>query len=352
VRGFAPVQVPEADVQRFTAEYLPRLPDAVTVRIGRDVAGARTRTTLRVVVTGLDEFALEVHWAWDRGGTGRRDRAAEEAVIDAVRNALPDGLLPHGARPADVPSFTGLPAPARLTGMAAVRFAHTAVPALAALDDIDLDVVGELPAYREAGEAPVVTFDALRPPDRDWYDLSVSVHVGGEGVPFVQLFTALVQGRSHLVLPSGRYLPLRKGAFAELIDLIEESRGLDEAPEGALRLSRYDTAAWERLEQLGVVEGRARAWRDAARLVTRAASRAEHVPPPGVTAILRPYQRVGFGWLATLYESGLGGVLADDMGLGKTLQTLALVQHVREKRLSDRPFLVVAPTSVVPTWQS
>jgi SNF2 family DNA or RNA helicase len=38
------------------------------------------------------------------------------------------------------------------------------------------------------------------------------------------------------------------------------------------------------------------------------------------------------------------------MGLGKTLQVLALVQHVRETSPSDRPFLVVAPTSVVSTW--
>jgi SNF2 family DNA or RNA helicase len=40
------------------------------------------------------------------------------------------------------------------------------------------------------------------------------------------------------------------------------------------------------------------------------------------------------------------------MGLGKTLQALALICHVREQRLSDRPFLVVAPTSVVYNWEA
>jgi SNF2 family DNA or RNA helicase len=214
-------------------------------------------------------------------------------------------------------------------------------------------MVGELPRYREAREAPVLTFDALRPTDRDWYDLGVSVHVEGEGVPFVRLFTALVKGHTHLVLPSGLYFPLRDGRFADLIALIEESRGLAEAPEhSALRVSRYDTGTWDRLEQLGVVEGQARAWREIARAVAQAPSQSAHEPPGALTATLRPYQRAGFGWLATLYEHGLGGVLADDMGLGKTLQTLALVQHVRERQLSDRPFLVVAPTSVVPVWQS
>ena len=67
---------------------------------------------------------------------------------------------------------------------------------------------------------------------------------------------------------------------------------------------------------------------------------------------MRPYQRDGFAWLATLWELGLGGVLADDMGLGKTLQTLALFCHAREADPSLGPFLVVAPTSVVPGWVS
>src|SRR5919108_514789 len=38
------------------------------------------------------------------------------------------------------------------------------------------------------------------------------------------------------------------------------------------------------------------------------------------------------------------------MGLGKTLQTLALICHARERGGDAGPFLVVAPTSVVPGW--
>ncbi len=350
VRGFAPVHVPSADVGPFTAEFLPRLPDAVTLRTTGDVPRPEHLTALRVTITPLDDFSLDVRWTWDRGPTGRRDVAAEHRIVDAVQRALPNGLLPDGARPDDVPSFTGLPSPAWLTGAAAVRFAQTALPALAVVDGVILDVIGELPRYREARAAPVMSFDALRPTDRDWYDLTVSVNVDGEQVPFVNIFTALVKGRSHLVLPSGLTMSLRDGRFAELIGLIEEGRGLAEGPEGTLRVSRYDTAVWDGLTRLGELEGRARAWQEAARAVAQAPVLVAHVPPDGLTATLRPYQRAGFGWLAALYENGLGGVLADDMGLGKTLQTLALVQHVREKSLSDRPFLVVAPTSVMSTW--
>ena len=77
---------------------------------------------------------------------------------------------------------------------------------------------------------------------------------------------------------------------------------------------------------------------------------ADHDPPAAIEAELRPYQREGFGWLASLWELGLGGILADDMGLGKTLQTLALLCHAREREPGVGPFLVVAPTSVVPGW--
>ena len=38
------------------------------------------------------------------------------------------------------------------------------------------------------------------------------------------------------------------------------------------------------------------------------------------------------------------------MGLGKTLQALALICHARERDPGVGPFLVVAPTSVVPNW--
>jgi SNF2 family DNA or RNA helicase len=73
-------------------------------------------------------------------------------------------------------------------------------------------------------------------------------------------------------------------------------------------------------------------------------------PPDGLTARLRPYQETGYSWLSFLQEYGLGGVFADDMGLGKTVQTLAMILRARAKDPSGAPFLVVAPTSVVPNW--
>lgn len=73
-------------------------------------------------------------------------------------------------------------------------------------------------------------------------------------------------------------------------------------------------------------------------------------PPPGLTATLRPYQGRGYAWLEFLTRWGLGACLADDMGLGKTVQTLALLQRLREAGES-RPALLICPTSLVGNWR-
>ena len=56
--------------------------------------------------------------------------------------------------------------------------------------------------------------------------------------------------------------------------------------------------------------------------------------PASFRGHLRPYQERGLAWLAFLGDLGLGGILADDMGLGKSVQTLALLDHERVRRLS------------------
>lgn len=66
---------------------------------------------------------------------------------------------------------------------------------------------------------------------------------------------------------------------------------------------------------------------------------------------LRDYQKVGYDWLYFLREFGFNGILADDMGLGKTLQTLCLLQKLKEEKVKN-PFLVVVPTSLVFNWKS
>lgn len=71
--------------------------------------------------------------------------------------------------------------------------------------------------------------------------------------------------------------------------------------------------------------------------------------PGGLDRVLREYQKVGFKWLKTLADYGLGGILADDMGLGKTLQVLTFLLSEKEEK-GPMPSMIVAPTSLVYNW--
>ncbi len=75
-------------------------------------------------------------------------------------------------------------------------------------------------------------------------------------------------------------------------------------------------------------------------------------PPDGLQATLRPYQQYGYSWLHFARRWGLGVILADDMGLGKTIQTLTMVQQLKEEMNGlPAPVLLICPTSVVTNWE-
>ncbi len=71
---------------------------------------------------------------------------------------------------------------------------------------------------------------------------------------------------------------------------------------------------------------------------------------PNFRGTLRLYQKTGYNWLCFLYRYNLGGCLADDMGLGKTVQTLALLQKVRDDGRLERT-VIAAPVSTLANWE-
>jgi superfamily II DNA or RNA helicase len=353
------VNVPARDEERFLLEFCPTLCRRVTLRSSDssvqlpEVAPA----TLVLSVGHVGGHRVTLEWARGRAGTSwredlresgghPRDRADTDAVVAAVLSALgpqPElfELTPWGERL--IPSSC-------LEGMTAVRFVSELLPALGKIPGVEIEQVGTVLDYREAAEAPVVSLGGSESGEGDWFDLLVEVTVGGEDVPFQQLFVALAEGQSHLILPSGTYFSLDRDELRQLAAIIAEARALHDAPDGNVRLSRFQASLWEDLCRLGVVTAQAGAWEAAVRALSGATERVEHPTPSGLHAILRPYQQVGFNWLVFLYQHRLGGVLADDMGLGKTLQALALMCHTKEQGLTTAPYLVVAPTSVVQNW--
>jgi superfamily II DNA or RNA helicase len=365
--GDEAVRIPEQDEGRFLAEYYPRLLEQVDV-VSLDGSVDLPRPAppaLELTVASLGGHRIQLRWGW-RYALGdhrrheplvapsslvprHRDLAAEAGIVGRVTAVLSAGSdLTGAAGPVDGDE---------LDGVATARFLTEIVPRLRELPDLDvrLELDGERD-YRQVDAAPVIEFTAppsdgpTGPGANDWFDLAVSVRVDGRQVPFEPLFVALAQEQEHLLLDDGMWFSLDRPEFAALARLIAESRELLDAPAETLRIGRYHAGIWEDVESIGSIKGQVESWREAVRALSEVTELPRHEPPAGLDAELRPYQATGFDWLATLYDLGLGGILADDMGLGKTLQTLALVLRARELGQADRPFLVVAPTSVVATW--
>ncbi|QEN05591.1 hypothetical protein EW093_12995 [Thiospirochaeta perfilievii] len=70
----------------------------------------------------------------------------------------------------------------------------------------------------------------------------------------------------------------------------------------------------------------------------------------GFKGKLRDYQKAGYNWLQFLHKNSLNGCLADDMGLGKTVQTLALLQSLKDQNKFKTSLLVV-PVVTMGNWE-
>jgi superfamily II DNA or RNA helicase len=341
-----------AEQHAFRARYYPRLRHAATI-ISTDGSfdpPEVSEPTLVLQAAYGDEHDLEVGWEWAyRVGesefrlpltasaeedTGEyRDIAAERAILDR----LPQTTAPGGG--------------ARLLrGLDTMRFTTEVLPLLRDQAGVAMEITGEAPSYRETTARIAVSADE-RPGEHDWFDLGITITAADGQVSFTDVFKALSRGDTHLLLPDGAYFSLDKPELQALKNLIEEARALRDQPgDGPLAISRFQASLWDELAALGVVSRQAAAWQRQVQGLLHADGIDRTSPPATVHAELRPYQLDGFRWLAFLWRHRLGGILADDMGLGKTLQTLTLISHAKAAGALDGPFLIVAPTSVVPNW--
>ncbi len=353
--------IPKADVPGFFGTYYPALTRLLPVRADGVALPEVPAPTLTLAVTLGGSHTAQLSWGF-RYGEGPeavefglaawasdppvRDPALEQRLLDA----LPDGPWPAQV---DHLAHRRLVDRATLTGHDVVRLVTEGVPALQGAG-VEVQITGEAPDYREATQAPTIGLRVSDSEDgvTDWFNLDVTVTVDGVGVPFAELFRALSLGESHLILDDGLWFSLDRPELAQLRLLIEEARVLTDSAPTSLRLRAEHAGLWEELVSLGVVAEQSAAWEASARALLDLDSLPQRALPDGLRATLRPYQETGYRWLSLLWQSRLGGILADDMGLGKTLQTLALVAAAKERGELDHPVLVVAPTSVLGTWEA
>ena len=371
------ITIPAEDVERFETEHLDALTRALPV-LSADASIRLPRpTTLRAALAvhvDTAEHHLSTEWSIRYVGEDGEPRsshalpdlaaAAEGRVEDRTAGRDIDGetrlarevlnrLLPLAGR------HPALWQPLDLRGMATARFMTETLPVLRELEAFDIEVDDDVPDYREADAAPVITTSVSDDEDRpDWFSLSVRVHVGQEEIPLALLMAAVATGEPEVLLESGTWVSIDRPEIEALARLMEEGRELaDPQAQGELRVSALHAGYYEVLESLGVIERATARWKErVGRLLERARAAeaaAEHadgrsagggnaggagegadgVPvPEGILATLRPYQLEGYRWLDFLRRAGLGGVLADDMGLGKTVQVLAAVQGLIEQR--------------------
>lgn len=198
-----------------------------------------------------------------------------------------------------------------------------------------------------------------------WFSLELGVDLpGAEGPRRVNLLPVLLRaiedGRLHhdrivvgasvtLRLDDGTLLRVDGARVQRILDGLLSMSGEARGPAMRLRASAYD-AAW--LSQLEVDR-----WQGNPELMTLGDTLRRGVGPDdasissGFVGELRDYQRTGVAWIQLLRRSSCGGVLADDMGLGKTVQVLVHLLGEQQAGRADRPSLVVAPVSVLGTWQ-
>ena len=365
VLGDERLSIPASEFQRFAEELCPALRNVATVvsSDGSFTPPEISAPTLVLRASYGAGHAVDVGWEWayqvgaamrhaplasNGAGPGFRDLDAERAILAVADFTGTDlerlGLLDGAGRPADGPSVS-------LRGIDSMRLTTEMLPLLAERADVAVEVVGEPADYRDVGDLLTIGVSTAEiAGERDWFDLGVTISVDGRELPFAEVFVALAGGESHMLLDDGAHFSLLEPSLQELRRLIEEARALADSPLASLRISRYQAGLWAELAALGVITEQAQAWQRQVGALLEIDAIAKHDPPATLQARLRPYQRDGFAWLASLWELELGGILADDMGLGKTLEALAFICHTRDRDPDGGPFLVVAPTSVVSNW--
>jgi len=378
------LSVPGRDEHDFFTTAYPALARAVTIgSIDGSVALPEALPpTLVLVVTFRGENAIGLRWEWEYrvGDAATRmpvERDSQEPPIRDIATET-ETLRAVDAQLTDLGEAAVGGGVATLRGLRAAEFSTSVLPTLEASELVRVEFDGDRPDFRELTETPALLVTTVATDRRDWFDLGVIVHVAGRAVPFQPLFTALSKGRNKLMLVDRSYLSLDQPVFDRLRELIAEAQAVDEWETGP-RISRYQAGLWADFEDLADESEPALAWRetvgglltlanaasgqhvgaDGGRADDLSAVPAEVEPPAGLRATLRPYQQTGFEWLVFLWRHSLGGVLADDMGLGKTVQTLALIAHARHSdspgssaSQQKPPFLVVVPSSVLPSWLS
>ena len=341
-----PMLIPADDTQEFFDTIYPLLAGVIPLASHDqsvelpDIPPSTLELTLeyyQATHQGERQDHVRISARWDYLGTEDQSEHQHQVLAD-----ISDDL-----------ELAAIPGKTTLVGADAARFVDEALPKLQQHEHLRIVENETRPAYTRLTGEPHIVINATQSEKNDWFDLGFQVTIEDRTIPFRQLFIALVRNQDSLLLTDGTYFSLKNDAFDPLRKLLEEASSMDDFGAENTSISRFNSTLLDDAEDAAdafhadpaIVE-----WQQALAVLREATDIPKLQVPEKLQAELRDYQQEGFEWLSYLYDLGLGGILADDMGLGKTLQSLAMIARAKAKG-EDKPFLVIAPSSVLPVWR-
>jgi SNF2 family DNA or RNA helicase len=182
--------------------------------------------------------------------------------------------------------------------------------------------------------------------DNDWFDINAMVYFGSFQVPFISLKQHILQKKREFTLPDGSIAIIPEKWFTKFGSLFSLAEG------NLLKLKKHHIGLINDLAEDSIANVTLN--RKLQRL-NDFENIAETRMPVHFKGQLRSYQKAGYNWFSFLREYNFGGCLADDMGLGKTIQTLAMLQKIKEEDQENSTYstsLIVMPTSLIYNWLS
>lgn len=358
-----PICVPADQVAELATAYIPHLKRRFEVSSIDSSVDLGEEATVRIIgqcdlVEGK-EFTLTWWAEYDYSGSPSRVRLQQVMDLEDVRSML-----------ASLKTLARQHVPASLWDG---EFKNLRLPAWT-IPQFRKDVIDQLNDSRLAweisdavltfmiDEVPLHSSICVTPSEghNDWFDLDVRLDVGGYPVPFSDVLEAVAHSERYLYV-DGHWVSIDKETIESITALLEEARTLsfDDEP----RLVPTHLGLWEELDCLTDTTIDSQQWEARLEHLRHAGADIPLQNPVGAT--LRPYQVDGARWLIARACSQTGGILADDMGLGKTLQLLTALASLKDASVCEKneesdvasslkrdlPTLVVAPTSVLSTWE-
>lgn len=182
--------------------------------------------------------------------------------------------------------------------------------------------------------------------DNDWFDIHAVVYFGEYAVPFLSLKSHILRKKREFLLPDGQIALIPESWFTQYSSLLSFS----ETNKQGIKLKKHHLGLINDLGENSLAHITIQ--RKLQRL-NNFDEIAEAAMPKHFNGKLRGYQKAGYNWFNFLRAYNFGGCLADDMGLGKTIQTLALLQKIKEEASADAvpsTSLIIMPTSLLYNW--